>query len=139
MRKQQLQALCLAIAFMLLLQAGASAQQASPSTVFKDWTFVTEKAMVDVFYRVVECKGRNEVHLRVFNDLPVDREIRFTIEITNTANSEKLAREVVLQATSAARIVPECADDKLGELKIALPKGFDPATLAAKATVHTRL
>jgi hypothetical protein len=138
MSKKQLLSLCFMV-FMSLFFMHTNAQQSSGSQVYKDWTFIVEKANVDVFYKVLECKGRKEVHLKVFNDLPVAREVRFTFELTNGANGKKLTKEIVLQAASAARFIPECGNDKLVDLKIALPKGFDPSALIAKATVLTQM
>ena len=120
--------------FILQIAVFNSNAQTSNSRTLRDWTFVTEKLMVDIFYRILECNNKRQLHLKVFNDLPKDREIIFSVEIGNTKETEKITKKILLNAIAAARYVPDCiSTDTLNNLKIDLPAHYNITELTIKA------
>ena len=122
---------------MIVLLASISnlkAQTSSAITPVIYWKFITEKSMVDFFYRVAECENTKQIYLRVKNDLPKERVISFTVEITGT---EKISKEISLNAIPAAILEPDCDDKSKNKmLRIDLPPKFNVSSLEVKIKLH---
>lgn len=125
----------LPILFYLLLTVNKlSAQTSSPDAPPVYWKFITEKSMVDFFYRIVESENTKQIYLRVKNDLGKERVISFTVEITGT---KKISKEISLNAAAAAILDPDYNDKSRNNmLKIDLPPEFDISSLEVKIKLH---
>jgi hypothetical protein len=120
------------ICFFLLILLIGNRSSAQEGKIYKPWTFITEQEMKDVHFRVLECNGRTQVHLRVFNDSQSEQFINFHFQIISS-RGEKFEKEIKFSMTGATRLMTECSSDSAYNfLKLDLPKNFDPYGVAAK-------
>ena len=109
------------------------AQTSLSSRVFKEWTMLAESPnMVDVFYKVLTCNNKNQIHLTVLNESPKDQVVQFDLEISNPAG-EKISKKISLDLPQGRSSRAECTlEETLNNLKIDLPDNFYPYTVKLK-------
>jgi hypothetical protein len=110
--------------FTLLAQAN--------ETVYKDWQINPEtKNQVQVSYRIVQCEGTNQVHLKLVNSNPANQTAEFTVTITNS-DTESTAKDVSFTVSTGSTIAANCSAVSLGGLRINIPGGYDPSKVSIK-------
>jgi len=119
---------------LLLSFTQNSRAQTTDSAETRYWKFITEKSMVDFFYRIADCENSKQLYLRVKNDFPKERTISFTVEITAP---EKINKKISIDAAPVAILEPDCNNrDKNKILRIDLPPKFDVSALEVKINMH---
>ena len=124
------------IVMLLALPALVKAQAPASPVIYKEWTpFGEQGNEIEVEYRVIKCVDVNQIHLFLFNENNLDKNLQFSIEITNVDNNEKYTKEISFQATKFKMYKPLCdSDASLDALKINIPASFNPANLTLKIT-----
>lgn len=111
--------------------------QAQSPVFHQGWTALEESPnYIDVSYSVMECNGGSpEIFLHVFNENPKAQSVNFTITIVNPATSQSTKYSVKnLQMDVGEMTQAECGSLANQNLKVALPKGYDPAKVTLSIT-----
>lgn len=109
-----------------------NAQGASPAEI--PWKFVAEiPKMIDIWYKIMPCNGRNELHLRVFNESRWAQDVAFNVEISAPGMDKKLLLDVKVSTQSAKEYKAECGEEnESNPLKFEIPSAYNPASLVVK-------
>jgi hypothetical protein len=108
-----------------------------PEKTFQNWTMMGEsRTMIDVYYRVLKCGAKTQVHFFVFNENTIDQTANFSIDLIDGSGSKLMTKTYSIAAKKLTMYKALCGgtDEVLNSLKVDLPEGVDPAKVTAKIT-----
>lgn len=126
----------LLLAIILVLPSIIYAQAKTDPVIYKDWTpFGEQGNEIEVEYRVIKCNDVNQIHLFIFNENVTDKNVQFTLEITDATANQKFSKDISFQTQKLTMYKSECnSDGNLAALKFNLPANYNPSNLTLKIT-----
>ncbi len=132
--------LLLVCTFSLAFSTQSSAQlpvPSEPEKTFQNWTMIGEsRTLIDVYYRVLQCGNKTQVHFFVFNENTMDQTAKFSIDLMDGNGAKVMTKTYNIAAKKLTMYKALCGgtDEVLNSLKVDLPEGVDPAKVTAKIT-----